>query len=192
MLMVGTVLGPGTIFLMIVGAWSVAFNVDNWRSFWINLVPIVLFVIICLTTKAKFQVSSFLWLNYSCQITIITLENCIKSSDLGGSIVECHLFDCHDGRLGRNHFTIVGRRFRFTFWYFSNFHGHDLHRGGHFASARVLVSADRTDLLSDRALHVSVADRLFGLQFEQRFVGNARSAAKEKSGNRIKSAHGRR
>ena len=57
MLMVGTVLGPGTIFLMIVGSWSVAFHVDNWTSFWINLIPILAFIVICLTTKAKFQVS---------------------------------------------------------------------------------------------------------------------------------------
>ncbi|KAK4004959.1 hypothetical protein OUZ56_006685 [Daphnia magna] len=56
MLMIGTVIGPGTIFLMIVGSWSVAFHVDNWTSFWINLVPILFFIIICLTTKAKFQV----------------------------------------------------------------------------------------------------------------------------------------
>jgi chitin synthase len=56
LLMVGTVIGPGTIFLMIVGSWSVAFHVDNWTSFWINLVPIMLFIIICLTCKAKFQV----------------------------------------------------------------------------------------------------------------------------------------
>lgn len=65
MLMVGTVIGPGTIFLMIVGSWSVAFHVDNWTSFWINLVPIMLFIIICLTTKAKTQVKISPILNWN-------------------------------------------------------------------------------------------------------------------------------
>lgn len=57
MLMVGTILGPGTIFLMVVGSFNVAFGIDNWKSFWLNLIPITAYIIICLTTKAKFQVT---------------------------------------------------------------------------------------------------------------------------------------
>jgi len=41
MMMVGTVLGPGTIFLMLVGAFSVAFSISNWDSFLYNLVSVL-------------------------------------------------------------------------------------------------------------------------------------------------------
>ena len=43
-MMVGTVLGPGSIFLMLVGAFGVAFGLANWTSFLINLVPITIFI----------------------------------------------------------------------------------------------------------------------------------------------------
>ncbi|CAG0919230.1 unnamed protein product [Notodromas monacha] len=38
MLMMGTILGPGTIFLMLVGAFVAAFRIDNWTSFTANLI----------------------------------------------------------------------------------------------------------------------------------------------------------
>ena len=41
MLMMGTILGPGTIFLMLTGAFNSAFKVSNWDAFLINLVPIL-------------------------------------------------------------------------------------------------------------------------------------------------------
>ena len=53
--MVGTVLGPGTIFLMLVGAFNSAFKVDNWTAFLINLVPILLFMLVCFTLKSDIQ-----------------------------------------------------------------------------------------------------------------------------------------
>ena len=43
MLMVGTIIGPGTIFLMLVGACSLSFGVNTWVSLAINLPPLVLF-----------------------------------------------------------------------------------------------------------------------------------------------------
>ncbi|CAH1989024.1 unnamed protein product [Acanthoscelides obtectus] len=54
-LMVGTVLGPGTIFLMLVGAFVSAFKLSQWESFGWNLLPILLFVIICAICKAETQ-----------------------------------------------------------------------------------------------------------------------------------------
>lgn len=55
MMMVGTVLGPGTIFLMLVGAFSAAFGISNWTSFLINLIPILVFMIVCFLLKSSFQ-----------------------------------------------------------------------------------------------------------------------------------------
>ena len=53
--MVGTVLGPGTIFLMLVGAFSVAFGIDNWDSFLYNLIPIIGFMLVCFVMDSKVQ-----------------------------------------------------------------------------------------------------------------------------------------
>ncbi|XP_043525699.1 chitin synthase chs-2 isoform X4 [Frieseomelitta varia] len=55
LLMGGTILGPGTIFLMLVGAFVAAFKIDNWTSFYYNIIPILLFVIVCFTCKANIQ-----------------------------------------------------------------------------------------------------------------------------------------
>lgn len=55
----GTILGPGTIFLMLVGAFVAAFKIDNWTSFYYNIIPILLFMIVCFTCKANVQVFIF-------------------------------------------------------------------------------------------------------------------------------------
>lgn len=57
MLMGGTILGPGTIFLMLVGAFVAAFRIDNWTSFYWNIIPISIFIVVCFCFKANFQVS---------------------------------------------------------------------------------------------------------------------------------------
>lgn len=56
MLMFGTVLGPGTIFLMLVGAMNAVFHISNWDSFVINMIPIMLYIIICFTCKSEVQI----------------------------------------------------------------------------------------------------------------------------------------
>ncbi|CAH1115687.1 unnamed protein product [Psylliodes chrysocephalus] len=55
LLMGGTILGPGTIFLMLVGAFVAAFQIDNWTSFYYNIWPILLFMFICFTCKSNIQ-----------------------------------------------------------------------------------------------------------------------------------------
>ena len=47
--------GPGTIFLMLVGGFVVAFQMSNWVAFYYNLVPILFFTVICMTTETKIQ-----------------------------------------------------------------------------------------------------------------------------------------
>lgn len=51
----GTILGPGTIFLMLVGAFVAAFRIDNWTSFYYNIIPILLFMFVCFTCKSNLQ-----------------------------------------------------------------------------------------------------------------------------------------
>lgn len=56
MLMVGTILGPGTIFLMLVGAVNAVFRISNWDSFVMNTVPIFGFILICFVAKNDIQI----------------------------------------------------------------------------------------------------------------------------------------
>ncbi|XP_042909493.1 chitin synthase chs-2 [Parasteatoda tepidariorum] len=56
MLMTGTVLGPGTIFLMLVGAMVAAFKISNWNSFTYNIIPILLFMAVCFIFKNDIQI----------------------------------------------------------------------------------------------------------------------------------------
>lgn len=60
LLMGGTILGPGTIFLMLVGAFVAAFHIDNWTSFQYNIIPILAFMLVCFTCKSNIQVCSSL------------------------------------------------------------------------------------------------------------------------------------
>ncbi|KAB0798176.1 hypothetical protein PPYR_09169 [Photinus pyralis] len=55
LLMGGTILGPGTIFLMLVGAFVAAFQIDNWTSFYYNIIPILFFMLVCFTCKSNIQ-----------------------------------------------------------------------------------------------------------------------------------------
>ena len=55
MLMMGTIIGPGTIFLMLVGAFVAAFKISNWYSFYYNLIPIAVYTIVCMTMKSSIQ-----------------------------------------------------------------------------------------------------------------------------------------
>jgi len=43
---------------MLVGAFVAAFKIDNWTSFYYNIIPILLFMIVCFTCKSNIQVST--------------------------------------------------------------------------------------------------------------------------------------
>ncbi|PSN55453.1 hypothetical protein C0J52_05692 [Blattella germanica] len=55
LLMGGSILGPGNIFLMLVGAFNAAFKIDNWTSFIYNIIPILLYMGICFLCKSNVQ-----------------------------------------------------------------------------------------------------------------------------------------
>lgn len=56
----GTILGPGTIFLMLVGAMNAITGMSNVHALLVNLIPIVIFLIVCMTRKSETQVSKLL------------------------------------------------------------------------------------------------------------------------------------
>jgi chitin synthase len=51
MLMIGTILSPGTIFLMVVGAMNTVMGLTSDVALICNIVPVLLFSIVCLTVK---------------------------------------------------------------------------------------------------------------------------------------------
>ena len=55
MMMTGTILGPGTIILMLVGAFSTAFSISTDLAMILNFIPMVLFMVICFTLKSDIQ-----------------------------------------------------------------------------------------------------------------------------------------
>ena len=55
-LMLGTILSPGTIFLMLVGAVNNSFGLKNEISFYINIVPVLIFVLAGFFTDNKKQI----------------------------------------------------------------------------------------------------------------------------------------
>ncbi|XP_060530267.1 chitin synthase chs-2-like [Cylas formicarius] len=56
-LMIGTVIGPGTIFLMLVGAFVAAFKLTQFASFLCNIIPILIFVLTCIFCKSDTQLT---------------------------------------------------------------------------------------------------------------------------------------
>lgn len=59
MLMVGTILGPGTIFLMMIGSFVTVFSTGIWTSFLWNFIPLLAFILSCIYLKQKYQVQAF-------------------------------------------------------------------------------------------------------------------------------------
>ncbi|XP_061397172.1 chitin synthase chs-2 [Musca vetustissima] len=55
MLMVGTILGPGTIFLMMIGSFVTVFSTGIWTSFLWNFIPLLAFILSCIYLKQKYQ-----------------------------------------------------------------------------------------------------------------------------------------
>lgn len=55
LLMFGTILGPGTIFLMMIGAMVSVFRIDLWTSFLYNFIPLFIFMVVCYKFKSKYQ-----------------------------------------------------------------------------------------------------------------------------------------
>ncbi|XP_040078932.1 chitin synthase chs-2 isoform X3 [Ixodes scapularis] len=56
MLMIGTILGPGTIFLMLLGSFVSCFRVSNVTALLYNIVPVMGFTIVCFTCSQKVQI----------------------------------------------------------------------------------------------------------------------------------------
>jgi len=85
MLMAGTILGPGTIFLMLVGAFVAAFNIGNWRSFEYNIIPIVMFMVVCFFANSYQQIRFALLLStaYALVMCLVVVAMIMQIVDEG-------------------------------------------------------------------------------------------------------------
>ena len=55
-MMLGTVIGPGSIFLMLIGAFNIAFGLSNSDSLILNAVLVAIFVLACCFLKSNHQI----------------------------------------------------------------------------------------------------------------------------------------
>ena len=169
MLMGGTILGPGTIFLMLVGAFVAAFRIDNWTSFIYNLVPILLFMFVCFVAKSEIQVrlSRFCYYLHLSINTIFVLF----TATFGANIISLLCLN-HDGCDCRYGITVRRGWYRFTFGHFLDSLIGLILYSSLSPSARVLVRCTGSSLLDDDSLYVLAVDSLFHHQFECRLLGN--------------------
>ena len=55
-MMVGTVIGPGSIFLMLIGAFNIAFGISNANALYLNAALVIVFVLACCFLKSPHQI----------------------------------------------------------------------------------------------------------------------------------------
>ncbi|XP_043647130.1 chitin synthase chs-2 isoform X1 [Drosophila teissieri] len=93
MLMIGTVLGPGTIFLMMVGALVAVFSIDIWTAFLWNFFPILFFILACVYLKQKFQLLiAFVISSIYCLVMMAVLIGIIVQMLEDGPLAPASLF----------------------------------------------------------------------------------------------------
>jgi chitin synthase len=91
MMMVGTILSPGTIFLMIVGAMNTVMGYKSDVCLIVNIVPVLLFSIVCMTSKNNDHMILFaqiLSTIYALLMLAVLVGTAIEISDKG-IFIEC-------------------------------------------------------------------------------------------------------
>ena len=85
MLMVTTLLGPGMIFLMIVGAFPFAFGWNAYASLGVNGAPLIVFILLCLFGKTKHQLfmAQVLSIIYALIMIAVYVGICVKVAEDG-------------------------------------------------------------------------------------------------------------
>ena len=57
MMLIFALIGPGTIFLMLVGAMALTLNIEMWGAVVLNIIPLLIFIILCYVGKTQTQVN---------------------------------------------------------------------------------------------------------------------------------------
>ncbi|XP_014680917.1 PREDICTED: uncharacterized protein LOC106820845 isoform X2 [Priapulus caudatus] len=84
-LLLCAIIGPGTIFLMITGAMNLVFHINMWTSFCINMLPVALFVIVCMTTQTNTQLkfAALLSSGYALLMMAVTVGIALQMNEDG-------------------------------------------------------------------------------------------------------------
>ena len=56
LMLAGTAIGPGSIFILLVGGIQMTLSITYWTSFILNIIPIILFILICVLSTPKNQI----------------------------------------------------------------------------------------------------------------------------------------
>ncbi|KAH3754134.1 hypothetical protein DPMN_188795 [Dreissena polymorpha] len=75
LLMVSSILTPGTIFLMVLGAINMAYpQLSLYWALVLNLIPVAVFILLCFVAKSDTQVSSLITISRTLFLIIRTFE----------------------------------------------------------------------------------------------------------------------
>ncbi|XP_052796132.1 chitin synthase chs-2-like [Mya arenaria] len=79
-LVITSVLAPGTVILMIAGSFSTVLGLTPWYAFFVAVTPVVLFAVLCLTVSQKKQlnVAAILSTAYSLVMVIVTIGTMVN------------------------------------------------------------------------------------------------------------------
>ncbi|KZC15104.1 Chitin synthase 8, partial [Dufourea novaeangliae] len=80
-----TIIGPSFIYLMMAGALVTCFQIDNWASFCYNLIPIVIFLVVCFFCEERIQliVAEFITVIYALVMIIVLVGIILQVSKEG-------------------------------------------------------------------------------------------------------------
>ena len=56
LMLAGSAIGPGSIFILLVGGCQLTFDISYWNAFFFNLVPVVLFILVALLFSPRSQI----------------------------------------------------------------------------------------------------------------------------------------
>ena len=72
-IMVSTFVGPGTLFIMVAGAFANAFELPSLTCYILNVVPILLFIIVCFVAKPDTQIifAQLLTIGYGLMMIVV-------------------------------------------------------------------------------------------------------------------------
>lgn len=149
----GTILGPGTIFLMLVGAFVAAFQIDNWTSFYYNVMPILFFMLVCFTCKSNIQVRKLKinWIIFCIYIIFFYAVNC-STNLIYGLCVD------YDGSHRWYSSSVEGGRYRFAVRHFLDSDDRLVFHSGVFTSSRILVYCTRNNIFVIHTFYVLTVD----------------------------------
>jgi chitin synthase len=56
LMLAGAAIGPGSIFILLVGGAQLTFDISYWGAFFVNFVPVVLFMLVSLLLSPRVQI----------------------------------------------------------------------------------------------------------------------------------------